>query len=52
MPAHQGWNVYLHGKWIDTVFFAKDCDRDYVLRALIDHDGYDPAITVRRSNRY
>lgn len=44
----QGWDVFLNGKNIDTVFFMKDCDKDYVLRALIDHDGYDPRITVRK----
>jgi hypothetical protein len=52
MSAHQAWNVYLNGRKIDTVFFDATCDRDYVLRALIDHDGYDPAITVRRDNRF
>lgn len=41
------WNVYLHGKWIDTVFFTKDCDADYVYRALVDHDGYNSGIKVR-----
>lgn len=45
----QAWNVYLHGKLIDTVFYAKRCDADYVRRSLIDHDGYDARITVRRA---
>ena len=52
MAAHQAWNVYLNGKLIDTVFYAPDCDAEHVRRGLIDHDGYDPAITVRRSHRY
>lgn len=43
------WNVYLNGKEIDSVPYTPDCDKDYVLRSLIDHDGYDPAITVRRA---
>lgn len=43
-----GWNVYLHGKLIDTVFFDADCDKDYVYKALVNHDGYDPAIKVKR----
>ena len=42
------WDVYLQVKLIDTVWFDVDCDKEYVLRALIDHDGYSPAITVRR----
>jgi len=45
--AHQAWNVYLHGRLIDTVFFSPACDADYVRRSLIDHDGYHPAITKR-----
>jgi hypothetical protein len=46
----QGWNVYLHSKCIDTVFYDSDCDADYVQRGLVVHDGYHPAITVRRSH--
>ena len=48
----QAWNVYLYGKCIDTVFYQKSCDSDYVRRGLVEHDGYDPAITVRRCNKY
>lgn len=47
----QAWNVYLSGRRIDTVFFSYQSTRDWVLSALIDHDAYDPAITVRRSNK-
>lgn len=43
----RAWNVYLRGRLIDTVWFDADCDRDYVLRALIDHDGYDSRIEVQ-----
>jgi hypothetical protein len=43
------WNVYLNGKEIDSVPYDADCDKDYVLRSLIDHDGYDPSITIRRA---
>ena len=50
--AHQAWNVYLDGTLIDTVFYSPDCDAEYVRRGLIDHDGYNSAITVRRCNRY
>jgi hypothetical protein len=43
-----GWNVYLGGKLIDTVWFDEDMSAEDVRRSLINHDGYDPAITVRR----
>ncbi len=43
------WNVYLKGRIIDTVFFDSDCDMWYVKRALINHDGYNPAIIVRKA---
>jgi hypothetical protein len=51
-----GWHVYLHDqatgedKEIDKVFFLPSCDADYVLRSLIEHDGYDPGITVMRED--
>ena len=46
MSAHQGWNIYINGKWIDKVFFDPDCDHDYVKKTLIEHDGYGPNIHV------
>ncbi len=46
--ASIGWNVYLKGKLIDTVFFESNCDKGYVYRALVNHDGYDPAIIVKK----
>lgn len=42
------WEVFLHGQWKDTVTFTTDCDAEYVRRSLINHDGFDPAIKVRR----
>lgn len=42
------WDVILNGNVIDTVWFTKDCDADYVRSSLINHDGYDYRITVRR----
>lgn len=42
----KAWNIYLRGKWIDTVFYDEDCDYDYVLRSLINHDGYSPSILI------
>lgn len=50
MP-HIAWNVYLNGKKIDTVFFDKTCDKDYVRHSLIHHDGYNINITVRKDHK-
>jgi len=47
----QKWDVYHEGRWIDSVFFDSSCDKDYIVRSLIEHDGLDPAITIRRDNR-
>jgi len=46
----QGWDVYLHDKKIDTVFFSGSMGAFEVVRSLVDHDGYDPGIAVRRSS--
>lgn len=43
------WNVYLNHKKIDTVFYDKDISKDEVKQSLIEHDGYDPNITIKRS---
>jgi hypothetical protein len=48
MAGYQEWNVYLHGRLIDTVPYDVGCSADYVRRGLIGHDGYHPDITVRR----
>ena len=40
------FNVYLRGTLVDTVWFT-GYTADEARRSLIDHDGYDPAITVR-----
>lgn len=42
----QSWNVYLGNKWVDTVFFSKDCDAEYVRDSLVNHDGMNPSIEV------
>jgi len=41
------WDVFLNGKWIDTVYFTDDCDEAYVKNSLINHDGYDPRIVIQ-----
>lgn len=45
--TQKAWNVYLHGNWIDTVFYTLDCDAEYVRNSLINHDGYDSRIQVK-----
>ena len=45
------WDVSLNGKNIDSVPYDEDCDADYVRRSLIEHDGYDPNIKVRKHRR-
>ena len=42
------YDVYLNNKLIDTVF-DQDPDPNEVRRALIDHDNYDPNITVKKA---
>jgi hypothetical protein len=49
-PKTTGWNVYLRGKWIDRVFYYNptgDLTAAEVMKDLVDHDNYDPAIVVR-----
>lgn len=46
----KAFNVYLNGKKIDKIFYS-DISRDNtddVRRSLVEHDGYDPRIVVRR----
>lgn len=45
--AAKAWDVYVNDQLIDTVFFDESCDEDYVYRALVEHDGYDPDIEVK-----
>ena len=50
----QAWNVYVrtescHCKLFDTVFFNKDCDKDYVRDSLINHDNYPTNIVIRKA---
>ena len=42
------WDVYLRGHWIDRVWFLDICDAEYVRTSLINHDGYNSEITVRK----
>ena len=42
------WNVYLGNRLIDSVYYTKDCDREYVKSSLINHDGYNSNIVVKK----
>ena len=46
----QAFDVYLNRKNIDTVFYSDSVkvDKEEVKKSLVDHDGYDPAINVRK----
>lgn len=41
------YNVYLNGRRIDTVWFTGYTTEE-ARKSLIEHDGYDARITVRR----
>lgn len=42
------WNVYLNGKLIDTVFYWPNVDAWEVKHGLVNHDGYNSNIIVKR----
>jgi hypothetical protein len=47
--ASKAWRVTLNGKGIDTVFQdGNKITADDVKRSLVNHDGYDSGIVVRR----
>jgi len=49
----KAFSVYLRGKEIDTIFYGDDSTEtaDDVRRSLINHDGYDSRITVRKERK-
>lgn len=44
------WLVVLRGRVIDAVFYGPHCDADCVRSSLIQHDGLDPEIEVRKES--
>lgn len=42
----RGWEVFLDGVLIDTVFFVAGMNLDDVKLSLITHDNYDPSIII------
>lgn len=49
MKRFNRWFVILDNKIIDEVYFMTDCDSNYVLRSLIDHDCYNPRIKIKQA---
>jgi hypothetical protein len=45
------WDVFLNGKEIDNVQTGSNEDAASVKKSLVEHDGYDPGIVVRRSKK-
>jgi hypothetical protein len=48
-PRQIKWDVYFRGAKINSVFFTPDCDKEYVLKALINHDGFHPDIKIKEA---
>ena len=46
----KAYDIYLNKEWIDRVFDEEE-DPQEVKRSLVNHDGYDPAIVVKRGGR-
>jgi len=50
--VHDTYKVFLNGKQIDTVSVkvgSYDCEE--MKRSLVNHDGYDPSIEVRKAKK-
>lgn len=56
MKIQTAYNVYLNRKCIDTVFYSSEYVKNFrtkkevresIKKSLIEHDGYNPNITVR-----
>lgn len=43
------WNIYLNNRIFDVGFFTGNCDSQYIKWSLVNHDGYDSRIIVRRA---
>ena len=50
--ASDAFDVYLNGKLIDTVFASVGSyDYQEMKKSLVNHDGYDPRIKVRKTRK-
>ena len=45
----QWWNVYLYGRVIDEIPFDASYDAIDVYKSLVEHDGYDSRIAVKKA---
>lgn len=43
------YDIYLDNQYLDTVFYSIREPSKEVYNSLVNHDGYDPAISVRLS---
>ena len=50
-PNIQSWSVMQDGKELDIVNFAVHMTADEVKQSLVDHDGFDPDITVVKESK-
>jgi len=44
----QSWRVYLDGKHLETVSYVSSMRHDEVKDSLVMHDGFHPAINVKK----
>lgn len=53
IKRHTAYDVYLLDKLIDTVYYGANIkvDEDEVKQSLINHDGYNPNIEVKRRKK-
>jgi CRISPR/Cas system-associated exonuclease Cas4 (RecB family) len=50
--AQDSFDVFLRGEHIDTVFASVGAyDAQEMKRSLVNHDGYDPSIEVKKTER-
>lgn len=49
--SHYAYDVYKGKKLIDTVFYNYEEDVNQVKKSLVDHDGYDSDIVVRKAKK-
>ena len=51
--VYKPWGGMSGGRlyYVDTVFYTKDCDAEYVRKTLIEHDGYASSIIVVKDSK-
>jgi hypothetical protein len=51
-PKTTAWNVRIKGKTFDRVYYNADIKKEDVKRSLVEHDGYDPEITLHKRGSF